>query len=77
VQQALETGHQVTAFVRKPARLKIEHSNLRIVQGNVLDYASVETAVEGQSVVLSALGHKRLFWPTKICRAAPVTSCGQ
>jgi nucleoside-diphosphate-sugar epimerase len=66
VQQALETGHQVTAFVRKPARLKIEHSNLRIVQGNVLDYASVEKAVEGQSVVLSALGHKRLFWPTKI-----------
>ena len=66
VQQALEQGHQVTAFVRKPQRLKIEHPNLRVVQGNVLDPDSVDAAVHGQAVVLSALGHKRFFWPTKI-----------
>jgi uncharacterized protein YbjT (DUF2867 family) len=66
VQQALEHGHTVTAFVRKPKKLKIEHPNLRVVQGNVRDYASVESAVQGQSAVLSALGHKRLFYPTRI-----------
>ncbi len=66
VRQALEQGHQVTAFVRKPKKLRVEHPNLRIVQGNVLDYTSVEAAMQGQSVVVSALGHKRLFWPTKI-----------
>jgi putative NADH-flavin reductase len=66
VRQALEQGHQVTAFVRKPKKLKVEHPNLRIVQGNVLDYTSVEAAMQGQSVVMSALGHKRLFWPTRI-----------
>jgi nucleoside-diphosphate-sugar epimerase len=66
VRQALEKGHQVTAFVRKPKKLKVEHPNLRIVQGNVLHYTSVEAAMQGQSVVVSALGHKRLFWPTKI-----------
>lgn len=66
VRQALEQGHQVTAFVRNPEALKIEHSNLRVVQGNVLDSASVDLAVQGQAVVLSALGHKRFFWPTKI-----------
>jgi hypothetical protein len=65
VQQALDLGHQVTAFVRKPAK-KMEHANLRVAQGNVLDYASVESAMQGQNAVLSALGHKRLFWPTKI-----------
>jgi putative NADH-flavin reductase len=66
VRQALEQGHEVTAFVRNPRRLKMEHPNLRIVQGDVLDYALVESAMQGQNAVLSALGHKHLFWPTTI-----------
>jgi putative NADH-flavin reductase len=66
VEQALEQGHQVTAFVRKPKKLELTHPNLRVVQGNVLDFGSVESAMQGQSAVVSALGHKRLFWPTKI-----------
>ena len=66
VQQALDQGHQVTAFVRDPAKLQIEHANLRTVKGNVLDYASVEAAMRGQNAVLSALGHKRFFYPNKI-----------
>ena len=66
VQQALEQGHQVTAFVRNPAKLKIVHPNLRIARGDVLDYESVEAAMRGQSAVLSALGHKRFFYPNKI-----------
>ena len=66
VQQALEQGHTVTAFVRKPKKFKIEHSNLRVVQGNVRDYASLESAMQGQSAVLCALGHKRWFYPTRI-----------
>src|SRR5437762_1756360 len=66
VQQALDQGHQVTAFVRRPSKLQIEHANLRIVKGDVLDYASVESAMVGQSAVLSALGHKRFFYPNKI-----------
>lgn len=66
VRQSLELGHEVTAFVRKPAKFKIEHPNLRVVKGNVRDYASVEAAMRGQNAVVSALGHKRLFWPTRI-----------
>jgi nucleoside-diphosphate-sugar epimerase len=66
VQQALAQGHQVTAFVRDPARLPIEHPNLRIVKGDVLNSASVESAMAGQSAVLCALGHKRFFYPNKI-----------
>jgi nucleoside-diphosphate-sugar epimerase len=37
-----------------------------VVRGNVLDYQSVEAAVRGQDAVLSALGHKRFFYPTRI-----------
>ena len=66
VQQALTQGHQVTAFVRNPGKLQIEHANLRIAQGDVLDYATVEEAMRGQDAVLSALGHKRFMYPNKI-----------
>lgn len=66
VRQALEQGHQVTAFVRKPKKMKIEHSNLRVMKGNVLDYASLEEAMRGQSAVLCALGHKRFFYPSRV-----------
>ena len=66
VQQALAQGHQVTAFVRDPAKLQIEHSNLRIAKGDVLDYGTVESAMRGQDAVLSALGHRRFFYPNKI-----------
>ena len=66
VKQALAQGHQVTAFVRDPARLRIEHANLRVATGDVLDYATVEAAMRGQDAVLSALGHKRFFYPNRI-----------
>jgi putative NADH-flavin reductase len=58
----LEQGHQVTALVRKPKKMKREHPNLRVVQGNVRDYESVESAMRGQSAVVCALGTKRFFY---------------
>ncbi len=66
VQQALAQGHQVTAFVRDPAKLQFEHANLRVARGDVLDYATVEAAMRGQDAVLSALGHRRFYRPTTI-----------
>lgn len=66
VKQALDLGHTVTAFARKPEKIKISHERLRVLQGNVLDYSSVERATVGQDVVLSALGHKRWIIKTKI-----------
>jgi putative NADH-flavin reductase len=66
IAQALERGHVVTALVRNPSRLQLEHPQLKVVQGDVLDYDSVEAAVRGQEAVISALGHKRFFYPTRI-----------
>jgi len=66
VTQALERGYEVTAFVRDLSRLQIDHPRLRIAQGDVLDYATVETAMRGQEAVVSALGHKRFLYPTRI-----------
>jgi putative NADH-flavin reductase len=66
VAQALERGYEVTALVRTRSRLAIEHPQLRVVEADVLDSASVEAAVAGQDAVVSALGHKRFFGPSRI-----------
>jgi putative NADH-flavin reductase len=42
--------------VRNPAKLKLTHPNLQIVQGDILNYEAVGGAVHGQDAVLSALG---------------------
>lgn len=57
--QALEQGHTVTAFVRDPAKLDIKHANLQVIQGDVMDLASMEKAVQGQEAVLCSLGAGR------------------
>jgi len=66
VTQALERGYQVTALARNPSRLQIDHPNLTVARGDVLDAAAVDAAVRGQDAVLCALGHKRFFYPTRI-----------
>ncbi len=66
VAQALERGFSVTALVRNPSRLRLTHQRLSVVQGNVLDANSVDTAMRGQDAVLSALGHRRYVYPTRI-----------
>ena len=66
VVQALERGHTVTALVRHPSKVPIHHPKLTLVQGDVLDRRSLEAAMRGQEAVLSALGHERIFYPTRI-----------
>jgi putative NADH-flavin reductase len=56
----------VTALVRNLTKLKIEHSHLTVIQGDVLDYSSVDAAMRGQEAVLCGLGHQRYFYPTRI-----------
>jgi len=56
VTQALEKGHDVTAFARRPEKLELDHQGLKVVQGDVLDLASVEMAIQGQDAVLCSLG---------------------
>lgn len=66
VKQGLERGYEVTALVREPSRLQIDDPKLKVIKGDVLDPSSVEAAMRGQDAVLSALGHKRFFYPNRI-----------
>jgi putative NADH-flavin reductase len=56
VYQALEKGHSVTAFTRRAASIPSEHRNLRIIEGDILDYEKVKETLTGQDVVMSTLG---------------------
>ena len=57
VQQALDQGFVVTAVARHPARLGVTHARLRSIQCDVtVDVKTLVEAVEGQDVVISALG---------------------
>jgi putative NADH-flavin reductase len=58
VSQALELGHDVTAFVRNPDSMPTRHPHLDIVVGNIADSDAVERVINGQDVVLMALGAK-------------------
>lgn len=66
VAEALERGLTVTALVRDPSKLAVQHPQLSVVQGDVLEPASLEAAMRGQEAVLCALGHKQYFRPTRI-----------
>jgi putative NADH-flavin reductase len=82
VQQALDRGHTVTAFVRKASRMRIKDARLSLALGNVLDYGTVEAAIAGQDAVLSALGHKQWLIKSSILSRgtrnilAAMTKCG-
>ena len=56
VYQALNKGYLVTAFARKPSAVTIQHKNLKVVQGDIMEYEKVKQAVEGQDIIISALG---------------------
>lgn len=56
LEQALNLQHKVTAFVRNPTKLQINHPNLHIIQGDALEEEAVRKAVSDQEVVISCLG---------------------
>jgi putative NADH-flavin reductase len=60
VLQALALDHEVTAFVRDKTKLQdIEHPDLSIYEGDVLNSTSVEKAMPGHNAVICALGAGR------------------
>jgi len=61
VKQSLSLGHSVTAFVRDPSRLKINHQDLKVIPGNITSTVDLAGAIKGHDVVLSALGAKSPF----------------
>ncbi len=57
VTQALEQGHDVTAFARSPEKINLKHKKLQVVQGDVLDLDSVKREIQGKDAVICTIGH--------------------
>jgi putative NADH-flavin reductase len=59
LKQALEAGHEVTAFVRNPHALATKRSKLKVMQGDAMDNRRVSQGIDGQDAVLFAIGINR------------------
>lgn len=56
VSQALEEGHEVTALVRDPRRVKLSHPRLTVIGGDPVAPGDVERCVRGADAVIHCLG---------------------
>ncbi len=56
VDQALESGHEVTAYVRREGAFEAGRKGLTIVTGQLDDPAKLEQAIIGADVCISTLG---------------------
>lgn len=52
--EALQRGHIVTAIVRHPEKISVQHANLTVKQADVANAATVAAAVAGNEAVISA-----------------------
>ncbi|MGW5354864.1 NAD(P)-dependent oxidoreductase [Streptomyces sp. NPDC004031] len=55
-QLALDAGHEVTAYARNPAKLRITHPHLSVVAGQLDDDAAILDAVRGADAVIEGVG---------------------
>jgi putative NADH-flavin reductase len=56
VQQALEKGFQVTAFVRSPEKITVSNRLLKVVKGDVLQQSSIDLIMPGHDAVICCIG---------------------
>ena len=59
LRQALDAGHYVTVLVRSPEKIGLDHANLFVLRGDVLDAERVSVAIADADAVISTLGPVR------------------
>jgi len=56
VDEALTSGHDVVAYVRKPESIKSEHPNLKVVAGYLNEKDKLKSVISGSDACISTLG---------------------
>lgn len=56
INHALKAGHEVVVLARTPSKVTAKSDKVRVVQGDILDAASVAETIEGVDAVVSVLG---------------------
>jgi putative NADH-flavin reductase len=54
LKEALDRGHQVTAIVRNPEKIKLQNKNLEVVKADAQQPEDVAAAVKGHDAVINA-----------------------
>lgn len=67
VQQALDSGHDVTAVVRDPARMPLRHERMQVVRADVFEGEEIEPVLADADAVVSALGPRTYRAQTTVC----------
>jgi uncharacterized protein YbjT (DUF2867 family) len=55
-EKALAAGHDVTIYVRNPAKVTASHTRLSVRKGELADKTAIAEAMAGQEAVISLLG---------------------
>lgn len=56
IQNALQNGDKVTAYVRREGALNLEHANLVVIVGSLTNEQQLTATIQGQDAVVSTLG---------------------
>jgi len=62
--QAVEAGHEVTAFIRNAGEYDVE--GVRVIKGDAADSAAMQAAVLGQDAVIDTIGGKTPYKKTTL-----------
>ena len=54
--QALDQNHHVTALVRTPEKVTVQHANLKVEKCDIFSLADMKTKCADADVVISCLG---------------------
>ena len=66
VQQALDRGHEVTAFVRSPEGIGVKNERLTVLKGNAMDENQLFQTMQNHDAVISTLGPREVFKPSSL-----------
>ncbi len=55
---ALEKGFKINALYRNRSLITLSHNNLNVIEGDILKFSNVKSAINGTGCVISALGTK-------------------
>jgi putative NADH-flavin reductase len=53
---AISNDHEVTAMLRNPSKLTINHSKLEIIKGDILDHNSLKKVIAGKDAICVSIG---------------------
>lgn len=56
VKQLIEQGFQLKILIRNPDNFQIKNSLVEVIKGDVINYSSISTLIEGCQAVISTLG---------------------